>query len=1582
MATERQQNWLGQQRVDIPHLRSLESAAAADFDLLAGRIICGSNPFIVNGFDLNQPLTRRGKAATAIQINVAGATVMHPTASETGTIFSVPADRAPEILNTANTRVLGGFAAGQINYIGLDLRRTADETTADLVQFYDPNSGLEKPKTVPLARTLDYVIVISNQDFSTTPGTAPIAKVTTNADNNVVSIEDARNMFGRLGAGGTLTNPTSSYNWPGNRYRDENLVDGITIGDDSTFFVGDKSITSLKGWMDAMMTRVWEVGGGADWFSPTADRNVTLTRTGAALSNGEFFSWDGATLSWTGLSMVFDNSGTLSTWYNDITSSSVALPDGYCLYVDIDRTQNRVAGTNALTAQIAPFATLGTPTIPGSRWILAWRKGSGSFCIYTRDTSFPVNSSYIPATNTSLGIVKLSYASSTPPAPVVGVLNASGESVVTGVSRSNPGGGGPGPGTLSLGQDVTDDTVIQLGNASSKTFERGMHTLSAYNVTVGDGTNSIGDFITSDYGGDMGATMNAALAALPAAGGSILIKNGTYAASTPIVVPNTMSFVSFTGESRNVTITSTNNTVITVTYGSNTVTLNLRNLKILTTDAGSTAIGLSGGSLIVNATDCNLRGIRGQTTAAAGIWGGVFSNCSFNNTTISAEVISGVFSNLTFRNCSFTTGSALGAVGAYENSANVSFQDCQFSGSDPTSILVQIYNNGAGGASNFDFDRCAWTNAAGRCLLIDSGTAACTGIRMKDNWTTNGVGGFLTMDFVNDVQVDGCTILADGTSGMAMFSIGTYVACNTLRINNNHLTQVGTNGGAFPTRVCVGILINTNGGSEDVVIDGNVIHTFDIGMWLEKLTNATITNNVIRGDGATRGIYGVYSGYNSGSELAQVAFSNNGVQDLKDGRFGDIVGFYTDSNGVLSDVEILSNNFGNFGSGSATAGVYGILARCDNGLAYKVTIDDNAFDTLASGSGACRGVYNGTQWGGGLGTGAHWHVTNNVFSGLSNNAGIDCTGIYMLGYTRSTVSNNSFDGINNSGSGDAGCIYLQDSTNNAGDCTVAGNTGANVSCPGGSTYGVAVNGRATRMAVVGNTFDMGLDPGSYGVEFGDADQLLIEGNNLNSCHLGIFQYGGTPNHVQIIGNNINNYGYCGIYSQGGPVTAWTVTGNEFYGTSGQGAMYWTPGGNMARCVISNNVIEAGGHTGIQLPFSFTEVNICNNVLNNVDYGIYAPAGTSSQGSTSFVISNNEITFTVVGIFPSSYYMQDGSICNNQMQAQGGGGGNTSGIFFDGNNILGMFCCDNYVDMNGAAGQGIKFDLSFADICNFNDNLLESCQYGFISTNGCSFTQSSFSGNNISANSVAGLSIAGGGTVQNCVFNNNRIDTSGINGIFVTAANLSQCSFSNNNILIGQSSSIQAAIRLYSTSAATSAGISTNVVVNGNNISVGSSSIGYCIIVSNMTDVSICSNNLSGSINSGGGTWYGIDLNGDSSSGQNMINVTITGNIFDPRGGNTGSRAIAGAQSITFASVSGNVAYMSTSGTNNIFDVGAFGFSSFIGNMFHCAGGGSAVYIFNFGSGTHNVMGCNTYNAGTNINLFTGTSPTNYNNTGV
>lgn len=438
MAVGRQENWLGQQRVDVPHLRALESATAADFDVLAGQMLAGGSARVVKGFDLI-PLSP-GSAAITLQVHVAGARLLHPLAAESGSVFSVSTSRSAETLNASNSRVSGGFTASATNYIGVDLRRRADSSTTDLVQFLVPDTGKENPKSVPLGRTLDYVIYISTQDFSTSPSVAPVAKVVTDSFNNIVSLEDARNFMFRLGSGGTVTDPKHAYPW----------ISGRTeAGDNSDFTAGDKGVESLKDWMDAVMTRLWELGGGGYWYSPTADRNVRMTRSGATFTNGEWFEWDGTNLHWKGISFVFDNSTAASNSVANQTSNSTGLTnlaDGECIYVDVDRDVNGAT----LTAVKAARVTLGTPTVPGSRYIIAWRVGT---TVYTRDSSFPVGATFSPATNTSLGIVQLTYAAGTPSVPKVAPQDALQQilNTATGQGHGFVGVGGDSGGIGRLG---------------------------------------------------------------------------------------------------------------------------------------------------------------------------------------------------------------------------------------------------------------------------------------------------------------------------------------------------------------------------------------------------------------------------------------------------------------------------------------------------------------------------------------------------------------------------------------------------------------------------------------------------------------------------------------------------------------------------------------------------------------------------------------------------------------------------------------------------------------------------------------------------------------------------------------------------------------------------------------------------------------------------------------------------------------------------------------------------------------------------------------------------------------------------
>jgi hypothetical protein len=154
--------------------------------------------------------------------------------------------------------------------------------------------------------------------------------------------------------------------------------------------------------MQGIMSRVWELGGGEKWYSQTADRNVILcfdTPTPPAIEN---FTWNVVpnTLTWEGLSVIFDNS-TADT--NTITDGSALLTaDGQCVYVDLNRT----SGVAALTMQTGTLATLSGGSTPGSRFVIAARQ-SGR--IFVRNQPWAVGYAPVdPATHIAYGLVTLS----------------------------------------------------------------------------------------------------------------------------------------------------------------------------------------------------------------------------------------------------------------------------------------------------------------------------------------------------------------------------------------------------------------------------------------------------------------------------------------------------------------------------------------------------------------------------------------------------------------------------------------------------------------------------------------------------------------------------------------------------------------------------------------------------------------------------------------------------------------------------------------------------------------------------------------------------------------------------------------------------------------------------------------------------------------------------------------------------------------------------------------------------------------------------------------------------------------------
>src|SRR5271154_371225 len=103
-------------RFDVPHIRSIESAVSADFDDTLRGLVTGLNqPYLIRGFNINIP-SNTGPAA-ALSIHVSDSAILASTASQSGTIFTVPAGTPDDVLSPSNPNVVGAFQNGVPNYV-------------------------------------------------------------------------------------------------------------------------------------------------------------------------------------------------------------------------------------------------------------------------------------------------------------------------------------------------------------------------------------------------------------------------------------------------------------------------------------------------------------------------------------------------------------------------------------------------------------------------------------------------------------------------------------------------------------------------------------------------------------------------------------------------------------------------------------------------------------------------------------------------------------------------------------------------------------------------------------------------------------------------------------------------------------------------------------------------------------------------------------------------------------------------------------------------------------------------------------------------------------------------------------------------------------------------------------------------------------------------------------------------------------------------------------------------------------------------------------------------------------------------
>ena len=264
MAIQRRVNFISQQRIDDPTMRSIESAVSNDFDQLIQAFVTNtSQGYILRGFNIL--ITGAiGGASNGLFLQVDPGAVFHINASQSGTVLMVPPGTPNQQLNAAtNTNIVGSFVPNSVNYVTLDYIRFLDPSTTAQFYLWNPTSDTETTINAPSAQIMTYVINISTS--TPTSNLLPIATVVTDGGNNVVSITDDRWLLFRLGTGGLNPNPYFQFPWPETQVENPITASGATPED--PFYGGDKGIYCLKDWMNAVMTLLQQIEGTNFWYS-------------------------------------------------------------------------------------------------------------------------------------------------------------------------------------------------------------------------------------------------------------------------------------------------------------------------------------------------------------------------------------------------------------------------------------------------------------------------------------------------------------------------------------------------------------------------------------------------------------------------------------------------------------------------------------------------------------------------------------------------------------------------------------------------------------------------------------------------------------------------------------------------------------------------------------------------------------------------------------------------------------------------------------------------------------------------------------------------------------------------------------------------------------------------------------------------------------------------------------------------------------------------------------------------------------------------------------------------------------------
>jgi hypothetical protein len=370
------------ERFDLPSARLMEINSQTDWlNFLRG--VFSEKSYIVTGFELTNYADIF--ASGLPRISISDAVVLHNEAATQAAGFYVSAGtEADEAVS---------LSASSINYVEADfvVETGATDQKAKWNQAANGGAGAEYNDEADTVINLKVSISVNTTGFST--GKFSLYKFTTNGSNIVTAFEDCRDLFFRLGTGGTSPDPANQFAWPSlpsaGYARTDTAGTATSSSDPIPTQGGDKNIKTQKQWMDAVMTKLLELGGTPTWFGAGIGSIAGALRQASTiivpLTSGAKWGWSGSALSISdssGAPASTDNiasirrmgiAGALNLRRADGTgsTSTIAIPDGSVLYVTLP-----VSGSQNFSG--ASYNVVGRDfyTVSDLNYWIAYREGS------------------------------------------------------------------------------------------------------------------------------------------------------------------------------------------------------------------------------------------------------------------------------------------------------------------------------------------------------------------------------------------------------------------------------------------------------------------------------------------------------------------------------------------------------------------------------------------------------------------------------------------------------------------------------------------------------------------------------------------------------------------------------------------------------------------------------------------------------------------------------------------------------------------------------------------------------------------------------------------------------------------------------------------------------------------------------------------------------------------------------------------------------------------------------------------------------------------------------------------------------